>query len=393
MYGCCQTNTRWDHNDNYTICGKIGEGGNSYVYLIKDVDDNFFVLKVAPQTGDSSELMIQRETDAYRALENLPKRINCIDSSAEASDGLLVNEYPWIIIDYVPGTSLFDLLEKVRGDGESPANDLKPLVKYCLIYSIAKEIADIHEKGYTHRDIKPDNIFIDHNFIPYIGDFGDLTPNLLSSNAHGTINFMPPEAYPLNPADKVPCGHPYDVFMFGGTLLQIITFEWPFSDLQNEPDFVERVKERLQHGEFDDRFEPGGEFEEQIFVDDRDLYNIIKECWKFKPEERPTMKRILELIDESAQKYLGKKEFKKFERYKKHFNDENGDESLGSKENVGKAIENGFLSPNNRGLRIAAHALELDRGDLSFNVLEKISDRIMPSFRSACPHSKSYPSE
>ena len=381
-----RTNTRWDNNDTYTICGQIGSGGNSNVYLIKDINDTFFVLKVSLEKSTSAEDMIQRETDAFRALEECPRRIKCIDSSAEAPDGLLADEYPWMIIDYVPGPTLFDLLEEVRGNTEKPANDLKPFLKYSLIYAIAREIADIHEKGYTHRDIKPDNIFIDPSFFPHIGDFGDLTPKQITSNAHGTINFIPPEAYPLNPSEQIQCGHPYDVFSFGGTLLEIISFEWPFSDLQKEDDFQQIVIERLRQGDLDHRFEPGGELEDQIFPEDRDFYDIVKECWTINPDERPTMEEVLERIDQSAQKHLDEEDLELFETFKENYYDED-DEDLGSSENIQTAIENGFLSPTNRGLYYAAKALDLDINDTSFSILETISDRITPSLRSARPMS------
>ena len=386
-----RTNTRWDDDDTYTICGKIGQGGNADVFLIKNGDDNFYVLKVSKLRQKDTEAMIERETEAFKQLNDCPRRIKLIDSSSDSPDGLYDNEYPWIIMDYVPGTTLFEFLEHIRGPGEKPANDLKPSLKYSLIYSIAREIYDIHQKGYTHRDIKPDNIFIDCDLWPHIGDFGDLTPNLLTYNVHGTINFLPPEAFPLNPSDGIQCGHPYDVYGFGGTLLQIISFEWPFSDLQVNADFEQRVKERLRQGDFENRFEPGGELQDQIFPEDRDLYEIVKLCWTFDPEKRPTMETILELIDESAHKHLNQSDLSIYESYKDSYSDDDDYDDLGRKENVLSAIQNGFISlSSNAGLMFAAQSLGEEIEQSNNNLLEAISEQITPSYRSACPHSHSY---
>jgi serine/threonine protein kinase len=33
-------------------------------------------------------------------------------------------------------------------------------------------VSDIHDMGIVHLDIKPENVFIDEDFIPKVGDFG-----------------------------------------------------------------------------------------------------------------------------------------------------------------------------------------------------------------------------
>ena len=105
-----------------------------------------------------------------------------------------------------------------------------------------------------------------------------------------------------------------------------------------------RVKERLRQGDFENRFEPGGELQDQIFPEDRDLYEIVKLCWTFDPEKRPTMETILELIDESAHKHLNQSDLSIYESYKDSYSDDDDYDDLGRKENVLSAIQNGFIS-------------------------------------------------
>ena len=375
-----RTNTRWDYDDTYKICGKIGEGGNADTFLVRNGDGNFQVLKVSHMLGDEAEQMIKRESDALIALENCHRRIKLIDSSSESPDQLGEGEYPWIIMDYVPGTTLHDFLEAFNKMKDKYT--LVPSLKYCFIYSIAREIYDVHEMGYTHRDIKPDNILIDANLWPHLGDFGDLTPKLITDHIHGTINFLPPEAFPLNPNEPIQCGHPYDVFSFGGTLLQIITYVPPFSDLLSYPDYEKRVKERLQQGELDNRFEPGGELEDCIIEEDRDLYELVKLCWAIDPEERPSMGDILQIIDQIANAHLDGEQLDTYQQIKENFPIDD-DDDLGSVENVVAAIEEeGFCSfSNNFALLLAAKELNINV-DESSNFLEVISCKKSPSIKS-----------
>ena len=381
------TDTRWDYkpySERYQVCGNsaIGRGGNGIIYLLKDCDSNFAVLKVALTNDQNSLNIIKSEAKSLRIISQCKYHIKLISEP----DSLFEDEKPWFIMDFIPGVNLFQLLEAIRGSGEAPAHELAPFVKYCIIYSIARQLLDLHTNGLVHRDIKPDNIFIDPFLIPHIGDFGELTTHDLTYNIHGTVNFLPPEAVNGNPRDGIQCGPPYDVYLFGGTLLQILTFEWPYSNVPESENQI-AIKEKIAKGEIDDRFEPGGELESQLLPQDHDLYDIVKDCWKYNPADRPTMEEIVGRVEECAAKYLEADDLQGFEDFIQSFEMDDDDGYLGTSENVIEALKQGFyqlqkVSMQNSedsdikkpSLLFSAQALEIDPEEYTETLIDTLSE-------------------
>ena len=106
------------------------------------------------------------------------------------------DEFFYIIMEYGGNSNLRDLIEK---------QNQKNLCKFeeNIIIDIMKQIClgikEIHKNGIIHRNLKPENIFIDKNNKIKIGDFGIskiITNNKKTNkteNKAGTINYMAPE--------------------------------------------------------------------------------------------------------------------------------------------------------------------------------------------------------
>ena len=323
-----KTGTRFDDPQyGIDIIGLVGEGANGKTFLGR-AGDTFVILKVSKER-QSKESFIAEGKSINEYGSNASLNVLVIGGETEGYD-LLADEPPFLILDYLPGITLHDFLEVIRGNDEKP-NEFSDLMKYKIIFGIAQGLNLLHQKGVSHRDVKPGNIFLDQDFNPHIGDFGDLSPKVFTDNKHGTENFLPPEAYQPD-GDPIPCDPPYDVFEFGGTLFQILTYEWPFNDKDDES----ILETYTAQGKRDERVESG-----EITLNEKDepLYQIVKMCWEQDPSARPTMDDISHWIYEAAPGILGK-DFDEFNDYAC---------SLGGKrvvfgtiENVHKAIANGF---------------------------------------------------
>ena len=62
-------------------------------------------------------------------------------------------------------------------------------------------LSHVHSKGLAHRDLKPDNLFFDSNYVLKIADFGFAAPmegkdkkGFLKTYL-GTMNYMAPEIH------------------------------------------------------------------------------------------------------------------------------------------------------------------------------------------------------
>ncbi|KAK8328396.1 hypothetical protein V6Z11_A11G248400 [Gossypium hirsutum] len=100
-----------------------------------------------------------------------------------------------------------------------------------------------HDPPIIHRDLKCDNIFINGNQGEVkIGDLG-LATVLEQSNAKsviGTPEFMAPELYDKNYNELV------DIYSFGMCMLEMVTFEYPYSECRNSAQIYKKVSSGIK---------------------------------------------------------------------------------------------------------------------------------------------------
>ena len=92
--------------------------------------------------------------------------------------------------------------EKKSLDGKLRGGQHIPIpTMWSMLRKILDGLKYMHSKGVVHCDLKPLNIFLDHNDEPKIGDFGLATAVLDTSKTQdiGTIQYMAPEVYSRNP--------------------------------------------------------------------------------------------------------------------------------------------------------------------------------------------------
>ncbi|XP_012556455.1 tyrosine-protein kinase fyna [Hydra vulgaris] len=158
----------------------------------------------------------------------------------EINSNYIIKTYGSCIVNDIKKTKFYLLTEYMEKG--SLANLLKnePDLSYRCRLSIACNIASgmkrIHEKHYIHRDIRPDNIFVNKNYVAKIGDMGiaRLQDKFQNHTVIGPDRYMPDEFRTGNYNEKV------DVYTFGLTMYHLITgqthaFENNKVELSEEP--------------------------------------------------------------------------------------------------------------------------------------------------------------
>ncbi|MEI8300464.1 MAG: protein kinase [Chlamydiota bacterium] len=189
-------------------------------------------------------------------------------------------------------TTLFDLL-----NSEYP---LQPHEIKLLFLRVADALNTLHKGGFTHKDVKPENILIKDNN-SYLSDFGATKPTANDSVLSGSYNYAAPE---------VVQGGSYlttaiDVWSFGVCLIMAITKTMPkFIDIdQLENPKVsqhEKAKLILQFLKTHQTTCPE-DFIQVIksspFIKIRDpkekFLAICISCLHGKPDQRPSMAKII----------------------------------------------------------------------------------------------------
>jgi serine/threonine protein kinase len=210
----------------YEILFLIGAGGMGEVYRARDPRIGREVaIKILPETFSKNEERLRRfEQEARTAgVLNHPNILAVYDVGTE-------NGAPYIVSELLEGETL---RHKLRN---GPLSTRKT-IEYAL--QIARGLAAAHEKGITHRDLKPDNLFATRDGRIKILDFGlaKLTETISTpqddstfptkSNPYvvlGTVGYMSPEQVRGLPVDSRS-----DIFSFGSTLYEMFTGKRAFS--------------------------------------------------------------------------------------------------------------------------------------------------------------------
>ena len=96
--------------------------------------------------------------------EGVVQMLGCGKTAEITDEDGDIRKCPYILMEYCPQSTLFDLHEKLRRFGEKEG-------RYFL-KKMLKSLKILHDKRIAHLDIKPENILIDDEFNPKFADFG-----------------------------------------------------------------------------------------------------------------------------------------------------------------------------------------------------------------------------
>jgi serine/threonine protein kinase len=197
----------------YRITELIGKGGFSQVWSAWDTRLNRLVaIKIIPTTGMDAHNTIQfgREAAMVTRLEH-PHILPLYDFG-ESPD------FRFLVMRYVTGGSLAERIDRGR---------LAIPEVLRLMNLVASTLDYIHEQRVVHRDLKPGNILLDVQGLPYLTDFGlakELTDETKPMHsASGTLTFMPPEQFSGGVMSVRS-----DQYSFGILLYQLFTGQLPY---------------------------------------------------------------------------------------------------------------------------------------------------------------------
>lgn len=197
----------------------IGKGTFGSVYLAF-MSKPTFVFKDFPphlavkSTENFEELMEEKSLLIF--FKDCPFIIKYYGSDlTELDKGRLVFN---VFMEFATGGSIGDLLRRLNGIGMR-----EELVK-MFIESSLRGLKYIHEKGFVHCDIKPDNILLvanENSFVAKIGDLGSAKSIQMSKDKYslrGTTTYYSPETamYGIQ-------GPPADIWALGCTALNMLT--------------------------------------------------------------------------------------------------------------------------------------------------------------------------
>jgi len=218
----------------YKLLEKIGEGSFGSIFKGKNMRTSEYVaVKIEPISSGSK--LLKNESKIYQFLNDM--------------DGF--PKLRWFGKDLVNNYMVLDLL----GESLESLKQRKTVFSLKLVLQIGNQILillkSLHEHGFVHRDIKPDNFLlglgnksnqihlIDFGFCkPYLVN-GEHIPNKPTSNLIGTPNFASVYAHDFNELSRRD-----DLISLGYMLLYFLngSLEW---QVERNPDSIKAMKLNL----------------------------------------------------------------------------------------------------------------------------------------------------
>ncbi|MBO0814255.1 MAG: Stk1 family PASTA domain-containing Ser/Thr kinase, partial [Actinobacteria bacterium] len=206
----------------YELDGIVGRGGMAEVYRARDIRlDRIVAVKTLREDlarDQTFQARFRREAQSAASLNN-PSIVAVYDTGEDDTGG---SHIPYIVMEYVDGRTLRDLLREDRRLLPERALEITDGVLRALEYS--------HRSGIVHRDIKPGNVMLTRGGQVKVMDFGiaravsDAQATMTqTAQVIGTAQYLSPEQARGERVDARS-----DLYSTGCLLYELLTGRPPF---------------------------------------------------------------------------------------------------------------------------------------------------------------------
>lgn len=129
----------------YIVQARLGSGGSSTVYLIKQLSTKQqFALKAISTEDGSALKLLERETQTLKRLDH-PNIVRFVEDGYDDGHKLV-----YLVLEYLDGSEIKDYFNKA----------VTLNAKLDILSQVLEAISHAHSKDVIHRDLKPDNILV-----------------------------------------------------------------------------------------------------------------------------------------------------------------------------------------------------------------------------------------
>jgi serine/threonine-protein kinase len=269
--------------DGYTIIRKLGTGARSVIYLARDeATKKPVALKRAVLEAPEDTRIFEQMENEYKVARQIdhPSIRKCFEMFRFRK--LMRTNELLLIMEYFDGQSLEDQKRLSMGD-------------VLLVFRmVAIALNAMHEKGYVHCDIKPNNILFNRNGSIKIIDLGQSCRlGHIKKRIQGTPDYIAPEQ-----VQRQHLSHRTDIFNLGATMYWALTGKNVPTLIPKKNDFGIVVDETAT-------FKTPHELFRKIPLS---LSDLVVKCVQEKPADRPSnMLEVISQLDELIREIFASK--------------------------------------------------------------------------------------
>jgi len=236
----------------------VGHGGLGAVYRAEDVrlEGRLCAIKEVRPDFAADDVSLRQAQEQFHREASVLARLDH-PNLPKVSDYFTENEREYLVMDFVAGRDLRDLLNEAAAEGRML--DERLVLKWAAQLCDALEYLHSQEPPVLHRDIKPSNIKLTPGGLIKLVDFGlvklmapDDSRTITVLQGRGTVAYTPLEQYGGD------TGHTdvrSDIYSLGATLYQLLTQHPPLDakrrflqprDFQPPSGFNPRISSRVE---------------------------------------------------------------------------------------------------------------------------------------------------
>ncbi len=215
--------------ERYIVREQIGRGGTGNIYLAEDMrlQGRLCALKEVEHNQALPEEVMQQAREQFFREASVLARLDH-PNLPKVSDFFSVESRDYLVMDYVPGKDLRQLMQDARRKEVFLVE--KDVLNWASQIADALDYLHHQDPPIIHRDIKPSNIKLTPSGLVKLVDFGlvkimapgEVTITVIQGQ--GTALYTPLEQYGGDDTHTDPRA---DIFSFGATLYHLLTNEPP----------------------------------------------------------------------------------------------------------------------------------------------------------------------
>jgi serine/threonine protein kinase len=243
----------------------LGTGARSTIWQVRDTSTGrACVLKSVVRSGHNDDRFFQQTLNEYNVAGRIDHpNVRKVYELRRVRKLFRVHELQ-LLMEFCPGRSVQE---------QRP----RSLLGVCGVFAqTAHALQKIHEQGFVHGDMKPDNIIVDEQGNVKIIDLGHACPiRTIKERIQGSPDFIAPEQVNLEPLDAQT-----DVFNYGASLYWALCGKYM-------PSLLNNGKATMGQGVVP----PPEKFNPEVTPL---LSRLAMDCIQYRPKDRPaTMREII----------------------------------------------------------------------------------------------------